>query len=97
MNKQSIENRIKEIDSEKKKLEKEHNWVSLPDKIRAEFHVGFGLPKIMQELDIERKLDKDTYKKLSTELAEICERIVRMIPEEKKSFWKILKSKYEIE
>ena len=89
MESKTIRNRIKEIEDEKKKLEKELKWADLPDNVRASFQTQHGLPKIMQELGIEKKLDKETYKQLHERLEELCEKIVLMIPKSKKSFLKL--------
>ncbi len=88
MNKKEIENRLDEINKERKVLEIELKWVSIPDKMRDEFKLMFGWPKLTQELTLEKKLDKETYNKLYIGMEAIIERVVAYVPESKKSWLK---------
>lgn len=88
MEKDKIEKRIKQIEEEKKLLEVELKWAGIPDRMRDEFKVMFGWPKVSQELGLAKKLDSETYKRLYDEIEKIIERVVLMVPESKKSWLK---------
>lgn len=88
MEKDKIEKRIKQIDEEKKILQTELKYAGIPDRMRDEFRIQFGWPKISQELGLAKKLDSETYKRLYDEIEKIIERVVLMVPESKKSWLK---------
>lgn len=72
--------REKELDFEKKLVQDELKHLQLPDEMRNEWRVQFGFPKIAQELGLRDKLNKETFEKLESEVANVIEKIIVMVP-----------------
>ena len=54
--------------------------IGVPDEMRKQFELGFGWPKLAQELLLEKKLDKETFNALYKGMKNIVEDIVKMVP-----------------
>jgi len=86
--KQQIQKKVEELEKQIEALKLELKYEEIPDRLRDEFRLMYGWPKISQSLLLEKKLDKETYEALYKAIEEIIEKIVRQVPESKKSwFW----------
>lgn len=82
MNKTREELEVEEASLKAKlaEISAEISHAKMPDKLRDEWRLGFGWPKISQELSLHNKLDKETYDKLYASVDAIINRIAEMVP-----------------
>lgn len=78
--KEELEKRKKELEDEKYLVEQELKHVNLPQLMREKMELGFGWPKLTQELGLRNLLDKGVYDKLYSGVMLIVEDIVKMVP-----------------
>lgn len=83
MNKKQLQLKKNKLEDLVKEVDKELKYLEIPEKLRDRFKLMFGWPRIDQELQLQKKLDKETYNKLYSEIKEIIEEVVKEVPEYK--------------
>lgn len=96
--KEAIDVRIKELENKISDLKEERRPFEVAERIRDRWELGFGWPRISQELQLKKKLDPETYEKLYKEVADIIDDVALEVedpPTETLTTWQKVKAVFQ--